>query len=111
MVHVDVLDKFGNSCKPGEIGRVVANSPCTMLYYKNNAYQKPIEQYLETTDKSTRFHIVTSPYMLVAHYLHGVQPPTESLRYRNLVPNSPKTPNNCLQLHRQNPSTPHHSDM
>lgn len=34
MVHVDVLDKFGNSCKPGEIGRVVANSPCTMLYYK-----------------------------------------------------------------------------
>lgn len=36
MVHVDVLDKFGNSCKPGEIGRVVSNSPCTMLYYKNN---------------------------------------------------------------------------
>lgn len=36
MVHVDVLDKFGNSCEPGEIGRVVANSPCTMLYYKNN---------------------------------------------------------------------------
>ena len=36
MAHVDVLDKFGNSCEPGEIGRVVANSPCTMLYYKNN---------------------------------------------------------------------------
>lgn len=36
MVYVDVLDKFGNSCEPGEIGRVVANSPCTMLYYKNN---------------------------------------------------------------------------
>lgn len=36
MVDVDVLDEFGNSCNYNEIGRIVANSPCTMLYYKNN---------------------------------------------------------------------------
>ena len=36
MVDVDVLDEDGNSCNYNEIGRIVANSPCTMLYYKNN---------------------------------------------------------------------------
>ncbi len=36
MVDVAVLDENGNKCAPYELGRLVANSPCTMKYYKNN---------------------------------------------------------------------------
>ena len=36
MVDVQVLDDDGNYCNPNQIGRIVANSPCTMLYYKND---------------------------------------------------------------------------
>ena len=36
MVDVQVLDDNGNYCNPNQIGRIVANSPCTMLYYKND---------------------------------------------------------------------------
>lgn len=36
MVEVEVLDENKNYCKPNQIGRIVANSPCTMLYYKNS---------------------------------------------------------------------------
>lgn len=42
MVEVAVLNENGEYCKPGEMGRLVANSPCTMLYYRNN---------LEATEK------------------------------------------------------------
>ncbi len=36
MVEYAVLDKDGNKCKPYQMGRLVANSPCTMKEYKNN---------------------------------------------------------------------------
>ncbi len=36
MVEVAILDEKGNRCKPYQLGRLVANSPCTMKGYKNN---------------------------------------------------------------------------
>lgn len=36
MVDVAVIDTNKNMCKPYQIGRLVANSPCTMKGYKNN---------------------------------------------------------------------------
>ncbi len=36
MVDVAVLDENGCECKPYEMGRLVANSPCNMKCYKNN---------------------------------------------------------------------------
>lgn len=36
MVDVAVLDSKGNKCKPYELGRLVANSPCNMKEYKND---------------------------------------------------------------------------
>lgn len=36
MVEVATLNDKGEYCKPGEIGRLVANSPCTMVSYKND---------------------------------------------------------------------------
>lgn len=36
MVDVAVLDEDGKRCKPYELGRLVANSPCNMKCYKNN---------------------------------------------------------------------------
>lgn len=37
MVDYAVLDELGNYCQPFQIGRLVANSPCSMKEYKNNA--------------------------------------------------------------------------
>lgn len=37
MVDYAVLDEYGNHCKVGEHGRLVADSPCTMVEYKNNS--------------------------------------------------------------------------
>ena len=36
IVETAILDKDGNECGPYELGRLVANSPCTMKGYKNN---------------------------------------------------------------------------
>ena len=36
MVDTAILDYNGNYCKPYELGRLVANSPCNMKCYKNN---------------------------------------------------------------------------
>lgn len=36
MVDVAVLDENGNKCAPYQLGRLVANSPCTMKCYKDN---------------------------------------------------------------------------
>ena len=36
MVDVAVLDPKGDKCKPYQLGRLVANSPCNMKEYKNN---------------------------------------------------------------------------
>lgn len=36
MVELAILDENGNKCAPYELGRLVANSPCTMKCYKNN---------------------------------------------------------------------------
>ncbi len=36
MVDVAVLDPKGYKCKPYQLGRLVANSPCNMKEYKNN---------------------------------------------------------------------------
>lgn len=36
MVEYAVLDEEGNKCKPYQLGRLVANSPCTMKEYKND---------------------------------------------------------------------------
>ncbi len=36
MVDTAVLDREGNCCKPYELGKLVANSPCNMKGYKNN---------------------------------------------------------------------------
>lgn len=36
MVDVAVLDSEGYKCKPYQLGRLVANSPCNMKEYKNN---------------------------------------------------------------------------
>ena len=36
MVDKAILDENGNHCKVNELGRLVANSPCTMKGYKNN---------------------------------------------------------------------------
>ena len=36
MVDIAILDENGKECAPYQMGRLVANSPCTMKYYKNN---------------------------------------------------------------------------
>ena len=36
MVETAILDGEGNYCKPYELGKLVANSPCNMKGYKNN---------------------------------------------------------------------------
>ena len=36
MVDIAALDSQGYQCKPYQLGRLVANSPCTMKCYKNN---------------------------------------------------------------------------
>lgn len=36
MVDVEVLDENNNYLGPNQIGKIVANSPCSMLYYKND---------------------------------------------------------------------------
>lgn len=36
MVETKVLNEDGDYCKPFEFGTIVANSPCTMVKYKNN---------------------------------------------------------------------------
>lgn len=36
MVDSDILDENGKSCSPYKIGRLVANSPCSMKCYRNN---------------------------------------------------------------------------
>lgn len=36
MVDVAILDEKGKKCKPYQLGRLVANSPCNMKCYKNN---------------------------------------------------------------------------
>ena len=36
MVETAILDEKGNLCEPYKLGRLVANSPCTMKCYKNN---------------------------------------------------------------------------
>lgn len=36
MVEVEVLNENGDLCKPNEVGRLAANSNCTMVGYKNN---------------------------------------------------------------------------
>lgn len=43
MVDVKILDEQGHYCKPFEMGTIVANSPCTMVGYKNN--QKATEEF------------------------------------------------------------------
>lgn len=36
MVDVAALDESGAHCKPGQLGKLVATSPCDMVEYKNN---------------------------------------------------------------------------
>ena len=46
MVDAKILDDTGHYCKPYELGTIVANSPCTMVGYKNNS--KATEEFYIT---------------------------------------------------------------